>query len=318
MAQSDMDPPDQGAPIKTLTLLPPGNGGGTVVSDPPGLQCPPYCSAQFPADAQVKLTATPDAGWLFDSWTQACTGSDPVCSLLLSAAQSVGFSFLPAPAMCTAPEVQCGALCVDTATTSNHCGDCNTACALGENCVAGACVAPTCTPPFFLCGTQCVNPSSDSANCGGCGNTCMANKACMAAACVGTGNLQFSATWNRVGDGDLLVTTPSGNTLWRNNRGPSAATDFGQMDRDDTTGTGPENIYWDLAVTPPSGTYYVCFETSFYVMAPSAADPVQASISVQLPGMTAQSFMKTFTGMTSINGACDPTLDTFVASITYP
>ena len=46
MAPPVVSPPDQPAAMKTLAVTPVGNGGGTVVSDPPGIQCPGTCAAQ--------------------------------------------------------------------------------------------------------------------------------------------------------------------------------------------------------------------------------------------------------------------------------
>ena len=55
------------------------NGTGSVVSEPPGIACPPTCSAPFPAVVQVTLIATPDPATPFLKWKFGCTvsPSDP-------------------------------------------------------------------------------------------------------------------------------------------------------------------------------------------------------------------------------------------------
>jgi uncharacterized repeat protein (TIGR02543 family) len=63
----------------TVRLL--GAGQGRVKSTPPGIDCPGVCSAAFisiddPGKAEpVVLTATPEAGSVFDGWGELCTGS---------------------------------------------------------------------------------------------------------------------------------------------------------------------------------------------------------------------------------------------------
>ena len=52
-----------------------GNGTGSIVSEPPGIACPPTCTAPFPASSQVTLVASPDAAAPFLSWKFGCTAS---------------------------------------------------------------------------------------------------------------------------------------------------------------------------------------------------------------------------------------------------
>jgi hypothetical protein len=63
---------------------------------------------------------------------------------------------------CTAPQIACGATCVNPTSDSNNCGGCGRVCAGGGECRAGACVGGTdlrdpgraCTAP-----TQCPGPN---------------------------------------------------------------------------------------------------------------------------------------------------------------
>ena len=56
-----------------------GGEGGSVVSEPPGIACPPKCDAPFPAGSAVTLVARPDPSAPFLSWKFGCTpsASDP-------------------------------------------------------------------------------------------------------------------------------------------------------------------------------------------------------------------------------------------------
>ena len=58
---------------------------------------------------------------------------------------------------------------------------------------------------------------------------------------LGTGSLQISLSWNTATDQDLHVIDPDGFEIYYvTDESPSG----GVLDRDDTNGFGPENIYW--------------------------------------------------------------------------
>lgn len=81
---------------------------------------------------------------------------------------------------------------------------------------------------------------------------CRGHLECVNGVCVGRGALNFTLTWDVSGDLDLHVVTPRGSEIYFSNR----TGDGGQLDHDDTTGTGPENIFWKS--NAPKGTYRVC------------------------------------------------------------
>ena len=64
-----------GSPQQTLTVLPVGQGSGTVTSEPPGINCPPDCTEQAPIWTRFILTAHPAAGSSFRGWYGACSGT---------------------------------------------------------------------------------------------------------------------------------------------------------------------------------------------------------------------------------------------------
>ena len=69
-------------------------GIGTVTSDPPGIDCPGTCEANFPLRDFVVLAATPDPSWTIGSWiwNGACTG-DGTCSVVMDRDQVVDVTF---------------------------------------------------------------------------------------------------------------------------------------------------------------------------------------------------------------------------------
>ncbi len=69
---------------------------------------------------------------------------------------------------------------------------------------------------------------------------------------LGTGKLQISLSWNNKTDQDLYVTDPTGKVIYYNS--PSSSTG-GELDKDDTNGFGPENIFW--LEDAPDGTYHI-------------------------------------------------------------
>ncbi len=125
---------------------------------------------------------------------------------------------------------------------------------IDDNCsgmVDEAC-APDCAAGTIRCAGRCIDVRSDVMNCGACGNVCAAGQACANGVCVGNGLLRITMVWSVPGDMDLHVVPPCGQEisfLATNRCG-------GQLDRDDTTTTGPENVFW--AAAPASGTYLVC------------------------------------------------------------
>jgi len=69
---------------------------------------------------------------------------------------------------------------------------------------------------------------------------------------LGTGSLQISLSWNTATDQDLYVTDPSGTEISYSN---SFSETGGELDYDNTSGYGPENIFWQTDA--PDGSYSV-------------------------------------------------------------
>lgn len=74
-----------------LTVALAGNGAGTVASSPGGIGCPGTCSAMFPFDQTVTLTATPQGAATFAGWSGDCTG--PTCQVRMNQAHTVTATF---------------------------------------------------------------------------------------------------------------------------------------------------------------------------------------------------------------------------------
>ena len=77
----------------TLTVSPTGEGGGTVTSDPAGIDCGPTCVAPFPQGQTVVLTQVADGGSDFTGWTGVdCPGTED-CTVTLDGSQEVTAAF---------------------------------------------------------------------------------------------------------------------------------------------------------------------------------------------------------------------------------
>ena len=76
----------------TLNVSVANGAGGTVASSPPGIACPPTCSAGFDEGVPITLSATPAAGASFAGWSGACSGAG-VCQVTLAASASVTATF---------------------------------------------------------------------------------------------------------------------------------------------------------------------------------------------------------------------------------
>ncbi len=68
-----------GGPELSVTRA--GSGSGSVSSAPSGISCGNDCSAAFPVDRTVSLSATAQAGSSFVGWSGACAGTSPHCFL---------------------------------------------------------------------------------------------------------------------------------------------------------------------------------------------------------------------------------------------
>jgi len=77
----------------TLTVTKSGEGTGTVASSPAGINCGAVCSVKLDYGTQVTLTATADAGAVFKTWTGACNGQGPTCTLTIAGDTSTNAVF---------------------------------------------------------------------------------------------------------------------------------------------------------------------------------------------------------------------------------
>jgi len=77
----------------TLTVTSRGSAGGTVTSNPFGIDCGSGCSASFNVGATVTLTATPGTQARFKGWGGACSGTATTCTLTMNDNLSVTGTF---------------------------------------------------------------------------------------------------------------------------------------------------------------------------------------------------------------------------------
>ncbi len=132
--------PEAGQTTYTFSLT--ITGSGTVASSPAGINCTVNCTAVFPANTLVTLTATPAAGQSFTAWSGACTGSASSCTVTLDQARTVGAKFDVVVGTNFALSVT---LAGNGSVTSNPAGiNCGTTCSV--NFVTGTTVILTATP----------------------------------------------------------------------------------------------------------------------------------------------------------------------------
>lgn len=68
-------------------------GNGRITSNIGNLDCRANCQTTFNNNDQVVLTAVPDAGYVFEGWTGACSGLS-TCSLTMNVQRTVGAIFV--------------------------------------------------------------------------------------------------------------------------------------------------------------------------------------------------------------------------------
>lgn len=92
------------------------------------------------------------------------------------------------------------------------------------------------------------------------------------------GRAQATLTWNVPNDVDLYVDEPDGTRVYYSNRTGTV----GALDRDDQSGTGPENYRVLEGATLQTGTYHV--GVNYY--ASRTEGSVQATVTVTAEGTT--------------------------------
>jgi len=75
----------------TLTVT--KSGTGTVTSSPEGIDCGSDCNQTYNKDTKVTLTAAAGSGFVFANWSGACSGSNRITSVILTAAKSCTADF---------------------------------------------------------------------------------------------------------------------------------------------------------------------------------------------------------------------------------
>lgn len=80
----DDTPPKPQYALYTLSVSKQGSGTGTIVSEPPGIECGTQCSATFSSNDRVKLVVRPDNNMMLVAWTvesDRC-GTHQICTNL--------------------------------------------------------------------------------------------------------------------------------------------------------------------------------------------------------------------------------------------
>jgi len=91
------EPKDSQPTVVKLTVVVQGNGQGSVVSAPAGIDCTGACSAELVLNTEVTLTATARARSLFAGWTGPCApASATSCRIVLGDAMTITADFVPA------------------------------------------------------------------------------------------------------------------------------------------------------------------------------------------------------------------------------
>lgn len=73
------------------------SAGGSVASQPAGIDCGSTCTARYTSGTVVVLTARAAAGQVFSGWGGACTGTASTCSVTMDQARDVTAAFAAAP-----------------------------------------------------------------------------------------------------------------------------------------------------------------------------------------------------------------------------
>jgi YVTN family beta-propeller protein len=81
-------------PSYMLSVVPAGNGSGTVISSPSGIICGATCNASFASGTQITLTAAASGNSTFAGWSGGGCGGTGTCQVTLDAATVVTATFI--------------------------------------------------------------------------------------------------------------------------------------------------------------------------------------------------------------------------------
>jgi hypothetical protein len=88
------DETDIGAKFSAVFTLSVGiSNKGTVIADHGGINCGKTCSGKVASGTPTTLTAIPPAGKTFVNWTGGCSGTNPVCTVMMTTNISVNAVF---------------------------------------------------------------------------------------------------------------------------------------------------------------------------------------------------------------------------------
>ena len=77
----------------TLSVAKEGAGKGSVTSSPEGIDCGSACSASYPPETVVTLSASPSGPSVFTGWSGGCSGSSITCQVTMSQDRDVSANF---------------------------------------------------------------------------------------------------------------------------------------------------------------------------------------------------------------------------------
>jgi hypothetical protein len=270
-AEPDAGPPTDVAP----DVAPPMDAAPDLT---PPMDAPPDLTPPMdaPPDLTPPMDAPPDVGPELtcapvqtrcgaacrDTMTDSmnCGGCDRrCCAGNVCVAGVCALACSPGNTACSAGPSPDGCLnyarCIDPRNDTMNCGMCGAACAAGQVCESGRCLAP-CAMGQTRCGDACVDTASDARHCGACGRACGTDERCALGAC------RLPRTCD-----DLLSIapgTPSGAYLLDPDaEGPVAP--FRVFCDMETDGGG-----WTLVASSAGGTNMPRFETA--ASAPCVAD----------------------------------------------
>lgn len=119
--------------------------GGSITSNPGGINCGATCSTSFVAGSTIALTVAPKTGFIFTGWGGACSGTSS-CSVKIDSDKSVTASFGPPPpaqATLTVAESGGGAGTITSSPAGINCGStCSAALNVGTSVVLTATPGP--------------------------------------------------------------------------------------------------------------------------------------------------------------------------------
>ncbi|CAF1529256.1 unnamed protein product [Rotaria magnacalcarata] len=152
-----------------------------------------------------------------------------------------------------------------------------------------------------------------------CTRSCDSQQTCIQGYCLDIGHLLCALTWSPSIDAYLVVTTPTGKTIYDITSRDSSYFDGALFEGYGLNYKELDTVYWPIdGSLPPSGTYYVCSAIISSSSIISSKNPLTITSHIIRPSGVVLTMTRTFTFPTNKTFVCTKNSSYLIGSFVYP